>query len=140
MNAYTAQIARWPIVKQPNITMIDVTVKSGNPVFAPRWDMVMNHKHQGLSDWDYTEQYLIMMRDSYQHNRQEWMRVIDLQNVAFTCYCPPCTERKSVFCHRLLLVQLFRQVCLYHQLPYEYVGELTPGGLIKPRLPHIPYC
>jgi hypothetical protein len=57
MDLYTAQISRFREAKNRNIPYIDTTVKSGDSVFAPSWDIVMGHKGGTYNDAQYTYVY-----------------------------------------------------------------------------------
>ena len=77
---------------------LDVTVKSGDGVFAPTWEMVMGSKEGRMSQKEYTDCYYVMMRDSYRWNRARWNEVLGMDEVILACYC-----RGGWFCHRHLL-------------------------------------
>lgn len=135
MDLYTAQMARYRLAKERNIPYIDTTVKSGDKVFAPSWEIVSRHKAGTLDDRGYTEVYKHLMRESYGNNRSRWLEVARMPQVCFLCYCPACTLERKVFCHRYLLVDMFERVCLHEGIPFNYVGELTPGAIVQPQLP-----
>jgi uncharacterized protein YeaO (DUF488 family) len=97
---------------------VDVTVKSGEKVFAPTWDMVMGHKRGTISDEEYTEAYYAMMRQSYIENFDVWIELCSKDEVTLVCFCP-----KGAFCHRVLLATLLEKVCKFHDIPFEYMGE-----------------
>lgn len=119
MELFTIQIAKWRIAKRLNITHLDTTVKSGDKVFAPAWNMVIGHKARSITDEQYTSEYISMMRLSYQNNTSRWLEVATMDRVALACYCPA-----NCFCHRLLLVDLFEKVCQKHAIPFKYSGEI----------------
>lgn len=98
-NIYTVQIyeADWlQLTKDPGY--IDVSTKGGNEVFAPTWQMTIGHMKDELSEEDYERQYYNLMRKSYRLNREEWDKVLSMDNVYLACYCSA-----SKFCHRHLL-------------------------------------
>lgn len=119
MNLYTIQIAHHRKAASLGIEMIDTTVKSGIPAFAPRWDMVMGHKNGTVSDAEYTTEYNKMMRDSYITNQQTWNMMLGKDKVAIACYCKP-----GVFCHRHLLREYFQKICEAKGIEFKYVGEI----------------
>lgn len=92
---------------------LDTTVKSGDKVFAPTWEMVMGVKQGRMSENDYTREYYEMMRESYRQNRQRWDEVLGMEEVILACYCRPDT-----FCHRYLLRDMLVKCGA------EYVGEV----------------
>lgn len=92
---------------------LDITVKSGDKVFAPTWKMVSDYKSGRISEKEYVEQYYSLMRESYRTNRARWNEVLNSSIVIFCCYCPSGT-----FCHRYLLKDMFLK------LGASYEGEI----------------
>ena len=92
---------------------IDTTVKTSDGVFAPTWDIVMGHKRGNLSDKEYTEVYLDLMRASYQKNPEAWNAILKRERVTLVCFC-----KAGNFCHRVLLAKLFEK------LGATYAGEI----------------
>lgn len=119
MELYTTQLSKWRQVKQKNIPLLDTTVKSGDRVFAPSWNLVARIKAGAIDSEQYTHLYKEMMRESYRSNKNRWLEVAHMDRVAIACYCP-----SGQFCHRLVLVDLFKALCAFHQLPFTYCGEL----------------
>lgn len=118
MKLYTAQMGRWKEADKLGIPFIDVTVKSGNKVFAPKWDFLMEYKHTGCEQ-TYTGKFIPLMRESFKANKEEWIKLIGMDEVCIACYC-----KKGDFCHRLLLVDMFEKVCKQQGVTFEYKGEL----------------
>jgi len=111
---YTIQIAtahHLGLTKDPRY--LDTTVKSGDKTFAPTWKMVMGVKESGISEEEYTREYLDRMRASYRNNRQRWDEVLGMEEVILACYCRP-----DSFCHRYLLKDMLVKCGA------EYVGEI----------------
>lgn len=104
---YTAQI------RYSGPDRVDTTVKSGDKVFAPTWDMVMGHKNGTISDEEYIKKYVSLMRESLKKNKARWLEIMNMERVVLCCYC-----RKGNFCHRVLLAKMFEKNGA------EYVGEL----------------
>lgn len=115
MKLYTIRMQKF----RKAINMIDITVKLGDKTFAPTWDMVRGHKSKTLSDEDYTEMYYQLMRESYKKNKSRWLEVMNMEVVTFPCFCSD-----DGFCHRFLLVDIFRKLCEHHNVPFEYLGEI----------------
>lgn len=105
MIIHTVQMAKWRKAKERNIPFLDTTVKSGNDAFAPAWDMVMGIKQGRLSEEDYRQQYIDMMRESWEHRRLEWEKVLQMDQVALACYCPA-----GKFCHRHILKEILMKI------------------------------
>lgn len=92
---------------------LDITFKTGDPVFAPTKRLVYDYKYRGLSEDHYKTQYIQLMNNSYRNQQHRWNQILAMDTVVFVCFCPP-----NSFCHRLLLAQLFIQ------LGAEYCGEI----------------
>lgn len=100
---------------------MDTTVKSGFSIFAPTWDMVMDHKGHRITDEEYTRLYYERMNASWKANREKWMETLRMEEpVALSCYC-----KAGCFCHRYLLKDMFEKLCTKYQIPFYYYGELT---------------
>jgi uncharacterized protein YeaO (DUF488 family) len=93
---------------------------SGDKVFAPSWFIVMGHKNGDISDEQYTDEYLSMMRRSYRDDRARWQEVVESGSVTLACYC-----KAGAFCHRIILVDLLRAVGESIGIEVVYEGELT---------------
>lgn len=84
---------------------LDVSRKSGNPVFAPSWKLLSPfldlRKGSGLTnpDWlKYAAEYKAEMRESYRKNRVHWEALLVQSSVTLTCYCKLPEQ-----CHRSVL-------------------------------------
>ena len=107
--------------------VLDVTVKNAkgqNRVFAPTWDMVMASKKELITWEEYTEQYLSLMRERYQHNQQRFFEVCGAGEIVLLCFC-----RNSVMgekhCHRYLLADVLVQVATKKLgIDAKYEGEI----------------
>lgn len=94
---------------------LDITVKSGDKVFAPTWDMVMGHKRGKYTDEQYTKMYREMMGASYTRQPKHWKSMFAKDTtVVLCCYCRP-----GAFCHRHIL----KDILLEH-FDGEYLGEI----------------
>jgi hypothetical protein len=83
---------------------IDITRKSGKGLgllFAPTWDMVMQHKKGCITDEEYTRRYLVQLEKipaeafTKLHQHGLWNGGL----LVLYCYCPDRT-----FCHTYLLM------------------------------------
>lgn len=97
---------------------LDVTVKSGDKVFAPSWEIVMGYKNGSISAETYTEKYIQMMRLSYKKNRSRWEEVLKMDEICFCCYCA-----KNEFCHRHILADIFKKICESKNITVEIIPE-----------------
>lgn len=122
MKLWTIQLGQWRLAKQKNIPMVNTTVMSGLPWLAPTWEMVKGHKAKILSDIEYTVEYVPMMALSQHVHREEWLQLAQMEEVAIACYCG-----EGNFCHRLLLVEIFKEFCEQEGIEFTYIGELNKG-------------
>jgi hypothetical protein len=120
MELWTIQMAQWRTAKDLGIPFLDTTVKSGDKVFAPTWDIVTGVKSGAISEATYTEEYKRLMRASYRSHQSRWLSLCESPVVAISCYCP-----EGQFCHRHLLAGYLENVCNKHAIPFVLKGELT---------------
>jgi uncharacterized protein YeaO (DUF488 family) len=113
MKIYTSTVQGY---KGPD--KLDVTVKSGDKVFAPNWKLVMDYKRGAVTDEEYRQEYLKLMRVSFWNNQDRWLEVLTMPEVTLCCYCKP-----GEFCHRLLLAEILEEIGRRFFLTVEYVGE-----------------
>ncbi len=97
---------------------LDITVKSGDKVFAPTWEMVLMYKAGRLSEAEYREHYFRLMRTSYREHKARWLEVLAMPEVTLCCYCRP-----GAFCHRTILAELLAIVGKANNIPVELCGE-----------------
>lgn len=122
MDLFTIQVGRFRIAAKRKVEFLDTTVKSGLKIFSPTWDMVLGHKDGSVSDEEYTTRYRARMRQSWIDNREQWEAILRKEEpIALACYCKP-----GKFCHRLLLKDMFKELCEKLNIPYRYYGELEP--------------
>jgi uncharacterized protein YeaO (DUF488 family) len=99
---------------------LDITVKSGDKVFAPTWDIVIKFKRGEINWEEYTTQYISQMRKSYENNRRRWLEVLSMPRLVLVCYC---TNPK--LCHRTILGRdLLPAVAKVNDTEAKFVGEL----------------
>ena len=91
----------------------DITVQTGSKIFAPSWDLVMGIKKGQITEKQYTDAYLLMMKESYKKNRKEWDDLLAKDRIVLVCYCPA-----GAFCHRYLLANILVK------LGATYEGEI----------------
>ncbi len=123
MKLHTVQMARWRLCKEREIPFSDITIKSGLLIFAPTWDMVLGSKGRNgakpLTKEQYTSLYLSLMRKSFTEHKEEWIEFLSQEEVAIACYC-----KAGEFCHRYILAEVFKRLCLRLEIPFKYLGEL----------------
>lgn len=123
MKLYTIQLAKHRLLKDTDITLLDVTVKSGLKIMAPSWEILNNYRNQGSTDraWEeYTLAFYQKMRESYAMNPQIWHRwITNDKPLALACYC-----RAGKHCHRHLLRDIFQKIAKKQGFELEYCGEI----------------
>jgi uncharacterized protein YeaO (DUF488 family) len=100
-------------VKYKGNDRLDITVRTGDLDFAPTWDMVMGHKNGTLSDEEYTERYMNILRVSFSNVHQKWVDIMEMEEITLVCYC-----KSGKFCHRKILAEVFSKF-----KDVEYIGE-----------------
>lgn len=118
MELHTCNVYGKYIVERTDVPYLDVTVKSGDKVFAPTWDILMAYKDT-KDEEVYTKAYLELMRRSFKENRDRWLEVLNMEKVAIACYC-----HRGKFCHRYLLVDVFEKIANHLKIEFEYKGEI----------------
>lgn len=101
---------------------LDITVKSGKgigTVFAPTWDMVMGVKQGRITEAEYTEQFLNLLRERYRRDEAAFTEVLNREQIVLLCYC-----RAGVFCHRHLVVDVLEKIARAKGLSFERGGEV----------------
>lgn len=122
MQLFSLQLSNWRVARDRKIEVIDTTVRSGDRLFSPSWDIVMGSKNGAISWAEYTAAYRQQMLNSWNVEREAWRAFVRrTEPMAIACYCKPGAN-----CHRHLLIGIFREICQASQLPFEYYGELLP--------------
>lgn len=117
----TTQMAKWKQIQTlEGVTFLDSTVKTGVPIFAPTWAIVLGVKNGTITEDEYTLEYTRLMRQSYLDHTHAWLTMCRNPHVIVACYCPA-----GKFCHRHLLAKMFQSVCIKHNIDYRYGGEFT---------------
>lgn len=114
MKLYTCQIAKHRVAKEKGIPFLDITVRR----FAPTWKLLNEYKAT-RDQYKYRKIYTQLMQNSYRNNKNYWLELLKKDELVIGCY-----YKVGDFCHRLLLVGLFKKVCSIHNIPFEYKGEL----------------
>lgn len=119
MELYTVQLAKWRSAKKLDISVIDITVKSGDKAFSPTWNLLARFKAGAITEQQYRTEFIELMRLSYSKNENKWLDLANGKTIAIACYCPA-----GSFCHRHILVELFSMVCEKHAITFKYSGEI----------------
>ena len=120
-------------VGQPCADGLDVTMKSGAGIgvlLAPIKAMVYGYKagtgdqrfagqYQPLSEAEYTEQYLALLRQRFSANREAFHQLVQRESITLQCYCG-----RDTFCHRRILAEyVLPKLAAYYGIEYHYAGE-----------------
>src|SRR5262249_29208133 len=105
---------------------LHITVKSANGIgtlLAPTWALVGGHKHwhgySALTDAQYIEKYLDLLRSRYRANEQAFIELIQHPQLVLLCY-----GRSGVFCHRNIALDVLEKIANAKGLPLTRGGEL----------------
>jgi uncharacterized protein YeaO (DUF488 family) len=118
------QLAQWRLAKQREISLLDITAKSGILAFAPNFQLVMDYKRGQISEAEYTKHYAEKMEHSKEYYPQRWATLSHYRAVALTCYCPA-----GQFCHRHLFAKIMEEFLHKQDIPVKQMGELLPEGM-----------
>lgn len=116
LKIFTAQISKYS-----GNDVIDITVMTGERVFAPTWDMVNMVKNSRYGDltWNiYTEKYKALMRESYKNNLKIWDKLFYKEELTLACYCPAKEP-----CHRHLLSDFLVKLGMHLDIAVYKMGE-----------------
>lgn len=119
MILYTTTVRNMENCELLGIYPLDVTVKSGDKMFAPTWDFLMEYKRTE-DEQDYVDKFFPLMRDNFKKDPEYWLSMCRQEEpIALACYC-----RAGKFCHRHLLVEILEKICKHYKIPFEYKGEV----------------
>ena len=96
---YTAHY-RWPAKDRT-----DITVKGQDPIgryFAPSWDMVKGVKDGTMTEQEYIDRYLQILKNV---PTKAWDWLLSEETRTFVCFC-----NKEEFCHRNILLNYLLQI------------------------------
>lgn len=120
MRVWTIQMAQHRKAKSEGIHLFDITLKSGDPFFAPTAELLRAYKNSFITAAEYTEIFQKLMRERYQEDKDHWLKLFQFDEVALACYCPA-----GEFCHRHLIREYAQGVAKTLDVPFEYAGEIA---------------
>lgn len=112
------------------VDMLDITVKSASTpegrVMAPTWEMVQQFKVGQLTEKEYAEQYLALLRARWKDSeqRKQFISILKMESVTLCCYC-----QSGAFCHRLLAADILSKIAASHDVKVECIGEVMQLSL-----------
>lgn len=104
MEVYTYQLSNISKVRAMGIPYMDTTIKSGDWMLAPTWQLLCAYKYNGMSDEDYTEAYNTLLELRLVEHPEYFDELFNMDVLAVGCYCRP-----GKFCHRHLLVKFLER-------------------------------
>lgn len=116
MIIHTTQMAKW---RKACGEFIDITVKSGDKLFAPSWNLLSDYKSGKCNQEVYTKRYYEEMRKSYLNNKEHWLDFLHKEEVTVACYCA-----SGKFCHRHLFVDIVEKLCNHLSIEFTRGGEI----------------
>ena len=120
MKLYTIQLGKWRKAVAMGVPLLDVSLRSGNHMFAPDAQLLHDYKAPpGIDTVEYTLRFKELMRERLPYMHDEWLTQINKPTLAIACYCGP-----DDFCHRKILIGLFEGVCRQQGVEFEYCGEI----------------
>lgn len=119
LDIYTGHLAKSRSYERSGLVVIDTTVKSGDKVFAPTWQIVMDVKKSIITPEEYTASYHQMMKYSYANNKEHWRDLLSSKEpIVICCYCAA-----GKFCHRHLLVDYLLKAAINFKISVNFKGE-----------------
>lgn len=106
--------------------LLDATVKTGDKIFAPSWEIVTDVKSGRITEEEYTTRYTVQMRASYKSHKFHWLEQLKQDHIAIACFCTP-----GDFCHRHILAKMFEAVGKTEGVEVELMGEITKENLCQ---------
>lgn len=121
IEVWTAQMAKHRKAKEFGILFLDTTAKSGNPAFAPSWEIVRKFKRNEITWEEYRIEYLKILRFSWHGNPHAWHWLFSQEKVALACYC---TDLSKCECHRYILKEVMFKAAERRNIEIIDRGEL----------------
>ena len=106
--------------------LLDATVKTGDKIFAPSWEIVTDVKSGRITEEEYTRRYTEQMRISYKLHKFHWLEQLKQEHFAIACFCTP-----GDFCHRHILAKMFESAGNANNIPVKLMGEITKENLCQ---------
>lgn len=119
LNVFTGRVSDWRRWQQTDVLFLDVTLLSGDLVFAPTGDILWPYKRGEISDQTYTEQFDKLLYNRMCIDERPWHWLINQEAVCLACYCS-----SGKFCHRHLLKRPIRYQCEKHDIMFIDQGEI----------------
>lgn len=119
---WTVQMSQWRLARDNDIQFMDITVKSGNQIFAPTWENLRAYKDGLMSKQEYSKLYYDKVLSTVSTHAGEWQKLLSNKRLALACYC-----RAGEYCHRHLFAVLAVTYMQSVGRTVEFMGELLPS-------------
>lgn len=122
LRVYTIQLGKWRKAADMGIPLLNITIKTGEAVFAPDWDFLVRYQDspQGPEDEAaYTKAYAAKINRKLKEFPYKFSDIFNNSEVALACYCA-----EGKFCHRHLFVKVLKQLGKQLDIDVEYAGEI----------------
>ncbi|QDB71218.1 hypothetical protein CPT_Moabite_188 [Serratia phage Moabite] len=106
LEVFTGRIQDWREWHNSDVLFYDITLKSGDRVFAPSAELLYPYKQGLINSREYGEIYYRLLRQRYRKDPEPFEWLIRQRRIALTCYCG-----HGKFCHRHLLKRPLRKLC-----------------------------
>ncbi|QXO09578.1 hypothetical protein pEaSNUABM11_00154 [Erwinia phage pEa_SNUABM_11] len=123
LRVYTIQMGKWRKAVDMGIPLLNITIKSGEAIFAPDWDFLMTYKDSAKGPEDeaaYTQAYAAKINRKLKEFPNKFSDIFNNSEIALACYCA-----EGKFCHRHLFVKVLKQLGTQLNIHVEYVGEIN---------------
>lgn len=104
---------------------LDITVKSAatpeGRALAPEWEMVNGVKGGCLTEAQYRENYLALLRKRFAADSSPFLEILSRPRVVLTCYCAA-----GDFCHRLIASEVLAKIGTSRGIEVILAGEIVP--------------
>lgn len=121
VRVYTVALSQWRKAMKMGVELIDITVKSGDRLYAPYENVLWAYKRSEVSEEEYTTIYLDKMEKVLIESPEAIETLLEREDtVALACYC-----KAGSFCHRHILLEFLKDVAEDNGIDFEYLGEIT---------------
>jgi len=123
LRVWTIQMGQWRKAVDKDIPLLNITIKSGEAIFAPDWDFLMAYKDSDKTLEDeriYTRAYAAKINRKLKEFPKKFLDIFDNDEIALACYCP-----EGKFCHRHLFVKVLQQLGKQLGREVTYMGEIN---------------
>lgn len=118
LEVYTTRISDWREWHNSDVLFYDITLKSGDVVFAPPPELLYPYKQGLIKSREYGEIYYRLLRERFRNDPEPFYWLIKQEAIALACYC-----KHGVFCHRHLLKRPLRKLCEQEGITFIDRGE-----------------